>query len=88
MFGREFQQKISNQGNFVVGAGALGCEFLKNFAMMGLGCGQNGRIVVTDMDVIERSNLNRQFLFRPWDMGVRCHLLTDQSAVTYLLLEM
>eukprot|EP00800_Vazella_pourtalesii_P005129 TRINITY_DN1595_c0_g1_i1.p1 TRINITY_DN1595_c0_g1~~TRINITY_DN1595_c0_g1_i1.p1 ORF type:complete len:700 (-),score=170.32 TRINITY_DN1595_c0_g1_i1:520-2619(-) len=69
VFGREFQQKISNQGNFVVGAGALGCEFLKNFAMMGLGCGQNGRIVVTDMDVIERSNLNRQFLFRPWDMG-------------------
>ena len=66
----------------MVGAGALGCEFIKNFSMMGLGCGPNGRIVITDMDVIERSNLNRQFLFRPWDMGVRCHSVIDQSAVT------
>ncbi|KAL1480006.1 hypothetical protein MTO96_051395, partial [Rhipicephalus appendiculatus] len=51
-----------------VGAGAIGCELLKNFAMMGLG-GNDGLIHVTDMDVIERSNLNRQFLFRPEDVG-------------------
>ncbi|KAI6654210.1 Ubiquitin-like modifier-activating enzyme 1 [Oopsacas minuta] len=69
VFGQAFHDKLSNQGNFVVGAGALGCEFLKNFAMMGVGCGPNGHIVITDMDIIERSNLNRQFLFRPWDMG-------------------
>lgn len=49
-----------------VGAGAIGCELLKNFAMMGLGCGPEGSITVTDMDTIEKSNLNRQFLFRPW----------------------
>ena len=44
---------------------------LKNFAMMGLGCDKEGAIYVTDMDSIEKSNLNRQFLFRSWDIGVR-----------------
>lgn len=53
-----------------MGAGAIGCELLKNFAMIGLGCGEGGEIVVTDMDTIEKSNLNRQFLFRPWDVTV------------------
>jgi len=53
-----------------VGAGAIGCELLKNFAMIGLGCGEDGAITVTDMDTIEKSNLNRQFLFRPWDVTV------------------
>lgn len=52
---------------FVVGAGAIGCELLKNLAMMGVGCA-GGEIIVTDMDLIEKSNLNRQFLFRPHDV--------------------
>jgi molybdopterin/thiamine biosynthesis adenylyltransferase len=49
---------------FMIGAGAIGCELLKNYAMIGLGTGSDGKIVVTDPDVIEVSNLNRQFLFR------------------------
>ncbi|KAF1817025.1 ubiquitin-activating enzyme E1 1 [Eremomyces bilateralis CBS 781.70] len=69
VFGAEFQEKISNMKQFLVGAGAIGCEMLKNWAMMGLGSGPNGHITVTDMDQIERSNLNRQFLFRPKDVG-------------------
>lgn len=56
---------------FKVGAGAIGCELLKNFALMGLGAGEEGHITLTDMDFIERSNLNRQFLFRFQDIGVR-----------------
>ena len=56
----------------MVGAGAIGCELLKNYAMLGVGCGKanaktgakGGSIVLTDPDVIEVSNLNRQFLFR------------------------
>ncbi|KAH8021669.1 hypothetical protein HPB51_016065 [Rhipicephalus microplus] len=59
---------IAAQEIMKVGAGAIGCELLKNFAMMGLGA-EDGCIYITDMDVIERSNLNRQFLFRPWDVG-------------------
>ena len=63
VFGRAFQEKVGAQKYFVVGAGAIGCELLKNFAMLGLGAA-GGKITVTDMDVIEKSNLNRQFLFR------------------------
>lgn len=49
----------------MVGAGAIGCELLKNFAMLGVGTTKGvGQLVVTDPDVIENSNLNRQFLFR------------------------
>lgn len=53
-----------------MGAGAIGCEILKNLAMIGIGAGPNGHVYVTDMDIIEKSNLNRQFLFRPWDVQV------------------
>ena len=30
--------------------------------------GEGGHVTVTDPDTIEKSNLNRQFLFRPWDV--------------------
>ncbi|KAE8375572.1 ubiquitin-activating enzyme E1 [Aspergillus bertholletiae] len=69
VFGKEFQDKIANTTQFLVGAGAIGCETLKNWAMMGLGTGPKGKIYVTDMDQIEKSNLNRQFLFRSKDVG-------------------
>ncbi|KAJ1980774.1 E1 ubiquitin-activating protein [Dimargaris cristalligena] len=69
VFGRAFQEKIANNRQFLVGAGAIGCEMLKNWAMMGLGTGEQGEVHVTDMDTIEKSNLNRQFLFRPSDVG-------------------
>lgn len=69
VFGREFQEKLSNINEFLVGAGAIGCEMLKNWAMIGLATGPKGKISVTDMDSIEKSNLNRQFLFRPKDVG-------------------
>ncbi|KAG2392698.1 hypothetical protein C9374_011423 [Naegleria lovaniensis] len=69
VFGKAFQHKLADVKEFVVGAGALGCEFLKNYAMMGVGCGPNGKVFVTDMDSIEVSNLNRQFLFRRRHVG-------------------
>ena len=43
---------------------------LKNWTLMGLACGEQGKVCITDMDIIEKSNLNRQFLFRPWDVQV------------------
>ncbi|XP_058570974.1 ubiquitin-like modifier-activating enzyme 1 isoform X3 [Neofelis nebulosa] len=67
VFGSDLQEKLGKQKYFLVGAGAIGCELLKNFALIGLGCSE-GAITVTDMDTIEKSNLNRQFLFRPWDV--------------------
>lgn len=54
----------------MVGSGALGCEFLKNFALLGIACEkENGLITVTDNDRVEISNLNRQFLFRKNNVG-------------------
>ena len=41
----------------MVGAGALGCEYMKGFALMGLGT--RGKITITDNDSIALSNLNR-----------------------------
>merc|ERR1712038_1985360 len=64
VFGKAMQDRILAQKQFLVGAGAIGCEMLKNWALMGVACGSEGQIHITDMDRIEKSNLSRQFLFR------------------------
>lgn len=69
VFGAGFQEKLSRQHYLLVGAGAIGCELLKGFALVGLGAGGGGSVTVADMDHVERSNLSRQFLFRPQDIG-------------------
>lgn len=69
VFGRDLQRKVEGLRYFLVGAGAIGCEMLKNWALMGVGAGEGGAVHVTDMDTIEKSNLSRQFLFRSSDIG-------------------
>jgi ubiquitin-activating enzyme E1 len=64
LFGQRFQKELEAMRIFVVGSGAIGCEHLKNMSMMGI-----GKIIITDMDIIEKSNLSRQFLFRRNDIG-------------------
>lgn len=68
ILGKEFHARAANANVFLVGCGALGCEYLKGLAMLGVATGR-GQVTVTDMDTIETSNLSRQFLFRSSDVG-------------------
>ena len=52
-------KKVTDAKVFVVGAGGIGCELLKNLVLTGF-----QDIVVIDLDTIDVSNLNRQFLFQ------------------------
>lgn len=69
IFGGEMQRSLSDSNIFMIGAGALGCEFLKNFALMGISNNKDKKVTVTDNDNVEISNLNRQFLYRKKDIG-------------------
>ncbi|GJD12046.1 Ubiquitin-like modifier-activating enzyme 1 [Galdieria sulphuraria] len=60
VFGKHFQKELEKLRYFVVGAGAIGCEMLKNWSMMGLGCSSQGKIFVTDMDNIEPAQAVKQ----------------------------
>ena len=69
IFGNKIQEKLENSNIFIIGAGALGCEYLKTFSLMGIAKRNNNKVIITDNDNIELSNLNRQFLYRNSDIG-------------------
>ncbi len=62
-WGSEGQERLLSSRVFVAGVGGLGCPAATYLAVAGV-----GEIVVCDGDVVERSNLNRQFLYTRDDL--------------------
>ena len=58
------QKRIFSANVLVIGLGGLGCPLLTYIASSGV-----GKIGIVDFDKVEISNLNRQTLFNPSDIG-------------------
>ena len=59
IFGKDIATKVRASKWFLVGCGALGCEYIKMLSMLGFCCSKEGKLFTTDDDQIELSNLNR-----------------------------
>jgi ubiquitin-like 1-activating enzyme E1 B len=72
------QKEIENVKLLMVGAGGIGCELLKNLVLTGF-----KNIEIIDLDTIELSNLNRQFLFQKIHVGQSKAFVAKQSAIRF-----
>jgi molybdopterin/thiamine biosynthesis adenylyltransferase len=74
--GKEVVYEIVHECKMIiVGAGGIGCEILKNLAMIGF-----RQLTVIDLDTIDVSNLNRQLLFRSQHVGQPKCIVATQVA--------
>ncbi|KAG7095068.1 hypothetical protein E1B28_005858 [Marasmius oreades] len=78
ILGPDLHALLANTKVLLVGAGGIGCELLKNIVLTGF-----GEITLLDLDTIDLSNLNRQFLFRRKDVKQSKALVAAQSAAPF-----
>jgi ubiquitin-like 1-activating enzyme E1 B len=74
--GPDLLNSILNSRILLIGSGGIGCELLKNLALAGF-----RQVEVVDLDTIDVSNLNRQFLFRSHHVGLSKCLVASEAAM-------
>ena len=77
--GEKLMNKITSCKILLVGSGGIGCELLKNLALSGF-----THVEVIDLDTIDISNLNRQFLFRRQHVGMPKCTVACEAALAML----
>ncbi|KAG6853168.1 hypothetical protein C0991_006418 [Blastosporella zonata] len=75
ILGKELYEQLPNTKVLLVGAGGIG---LKNIVLVGF-----GKITLLDLDTIDLSNLNRQFLFRKKDVKQSKALIAAKTAAPF-----
>ncbi|XP_045115136.1 SUMO-activating enzyme subunit 2-like isoform X3 [Portunus trituberculatus] len=75
---KDFMPRLASCRILVVGAGGIGCELLKNLVLTGF-----EDIEVIDLDTIDVSNLNRQFLFQKCHVGRSKAEVAKESALRF-----
>lgn len=92
-FDLEAQQKLQGAAVLIVGMGGLGCPAAQYLVAMGV-----GKLGVADFDVVNLTNLHRQILYQPSDIGklktaaafeklspqnLDCQIITHNIRVSY-----
>lgn len=76
--GENLYRKLESCKVLVVGAGGIGCELLKTLVLTGF-----NDIEIIDLDTIDVSNLNRQFLFQKQHVGKSKANVARESAIEF-----
>jgi len=78
VLGDKLQTNVRDSKVLMVGAGGIGCELLKNLVLSGF-----KNITIIDLDTIDVSNLNRQFLFQKQHVGKSKSACAKEAALRF-----
>merc|ERR1719328_114079 len=78
VFEDTLQKNVTDSKVLMVGAGGIGCELLKNLVLSGF-----KNITIIDLDTIDVSNLNRQFLFQKQHVGKSKSACAKEAALIF-----